>query len=481
MSTSPQKVSSGNEKSAPGDGGQGRAGWADRVPPHDIEAEMSLLGSLMLDRNVAAEILQIVPRHEAGRFYQVEHQLVYEVLIDLYDRASAVDLVIVRDELMRRDLLDKIGGVDYLVQLVESVPSSAHAEYYAKIVRDKALLRDMIACAGELIDLSYSARKEVHDLLDEAERKFFAVTERRVSVNAATLSSLLEETFRQIQDRDENSLTGLSTGFYELNELLSGLQASELIIVAGRPSMGKTALGLNIAEHLATTEHKGVVFFSMEMSRQQVAQRIMCSRADVDSQKLRRSMLGPHEIGLLQTACDQMQDAPLFIDDTPSMTILELRAKARRMSVQHGVSAIFVDYMQLMYCPGLENRQQEIATISRGLKALARELNIPVVAVSQLNRSPEGREGHRPRVSDLRESGAIEQDADVVLLLHRPSYYDSDDKPGVAELIIAKQRNGPTGSVKLTFDQRTTRFKTHSSAEAPDEVASGVTEDVTPF
>jgi len=482
MSSSPQKANDGSDRAASSRAPEPSGHWTDRVPPHDIEAEMSLLGSLMLDREVIGEVLPIIPRHESRRFYQPEHRLIFEALVDLYDKGSQIDMVILRDELLRRGILEKIGGNEYILELVQSVPSAANAEYYARIVRDKSILRDMIACAGEIVDLAYSARQEVGELLDEVERKFFSVTEQRVTAEATTLASLLEETFQQIQDREGHYLTGEPTGFVELDDYLSGLQPGEFIIVAARPSMGKTALGLNIAEHLAVNEGRPVAFFSMEMGRQQVAQRILCCRGRVDAHKLRRGMLNEREIKMLQAVCDELRDAPLFIDDTPGMTVLELRAKARRLWLQHDICALFVDYLQLMHCPGAESRQQEIATISRGLKALGRELNIPIVALAQLNRSPEGREGHRPRMSDLRESGALEQDADVVLLLHRPSYYDPNSAPGVAEVIIAKQRNGPTGTIKLHFDQQTTRFDNLSLAPEPYEPTGvEVPEDIPPF
>ena len=388
-------------------------------------------------------------------------------MLDLYDKGSAIDLVILRDELSRRGDLEKVGGVEYLVQLVQSVPSAANAEFYAGIVRDKALLRDLISASGAIIDEAYTAHDEVAAILDRAEQQFFMVTEQRVANEAVGLSSLLEQTFQQIQDREGNYLTGAPTGFLELDDLTSGLQPAELIIVAARPSMGKTAMGLNLAEHMAVNENMPVVFFSMEMSRQQVAQRILCSRGRIDSHRLRRGMLNEQEIRQLQMICDELRDAPLFIDDTPGMTVLELRAKARRLWLQHKIKAIFIDYLQLMHTPGAESRQQEIAIISRGLKALGRELNVPIVSLAQLNRGTEGRDGHRPRMSDLRESGAIEQDADVVMLLHRPSYYDPNEDPNVAEVIIAKQRNGPTGTVKLHFDARSTRFDNLSMAPEP--------------
>lgn len=450
-----------------------RPNWTDRVPPHDLEAEMSLLGSLMLDREAIGYVIPVIPRQHSSRFYQPEHRILYEALLDLYDKGSAIDLVILRDELTRRGELERIGGVEYLVQVVQSVPSAANAEYYAGIVRDKALLRELIVASGEIIDEAYGAHEEVAGILDRAEQKFFMVTEQRVSNEAVSLSGLLEETFHQIQDRDGNYLTGLATGFLELDDMTSGLQRSELIIVAARPSMGKTAFGLNLAEHMAVSEGKPVVFFSMEMSRQQVAQRILCSRGRIDSHRLRRGMLNEHEIRQLQMICDELRDAPLFIDDTAGMTVLELRAKARRLWLQHKIEAIFIDYLQLMYTPGAESRQQEIAIISRGLKALGRELNVPIISLAQLNRGTEGRDGHRPRMSDLRESGAIEQDADVVALLHRPSYYDPNEEPNVAEVILAKQRNGPTGTVKLHFDARSTRFDNLSMAPEPYSYSGG--------
>ena len=463
---SPRKTRKDGQAQAAGDGSlsSGRPSWTDRIPPHDLEAEMSLLGSLMLDREAIGYVVPIIPRHTSTRFYQIEHRLIYESLLDLYDKGSAIDIVILRDELIRRGDLEKVGGIEYIVQLSQSVPSAANAEYYAAIVRDKALLRDLIQASGEIIDEAYAAREQVPEILDKAEQRFFAVTEQRVANEAVNLAGLLEETFKQIQDRDGNYLTGMATGFLEMDDMTSGLQANELIIVAARPSMGKTAFGLNLAEYMAVNENQPVVFFSMEMSRQQVAQRILCSRGKVDSHRLRRGMLNEHEIRQLQMICDELRDAPLFIDDTPGMTVLELRAKARRLWLQHKIKAVFIDYLQLMHTPGAESRQQEIAIISRGLKALGRELNIPIISLAQLNRGTEGRDGHRPRMSDLRESGAIEQDADVVMLLHRPSYYDPNEEPNIAEVIIAKQRNGPTGTVKLHFDSRSTRFDNLSMA-----------------
>ncbi len=457
-----------------------------RVLPQSLEAEMGLLGSMMLDREVIGSVLQIIRPDESDRFSRDDHRRLYKVLVELYDQNKPIDLIVVRDELERRGLLEDVGGVDYLVQLAESVPSAANAEHYAGIVRDKALLRDLIGCCADVTNLAYSQGEDARTILDRAEEKLFLVTEQRVTQHVAPIREFLEETFRLIESREGHYYTGLPTGFVELDDLLSGLQKGELIIVAARPSMGKTAFGLTIAEHLAADERKPVAFFSMEMSRQQIAQRLLCSRGRVDSHRLRRGMLTEPEIQHLQNVVNDLLDIPLFVDDTPGMTVLELRAKARRLRRQHEIAAVFVDYLQLMYTPGAENRQQEIATISRGLKALARELNIPVVAMAQLNRSPEGREGHRPRMSDLRESGAIEQDADVVLLLHREEYYKPhDDNPeikGIAEVIIAKQRNGPIGDVKLHFERQLTRFTNLSLAPEPLDIGGPTgDEGLSPF
>lgn len=434
-----------------------------RVPPQDFEAEQGLLGSMMLNRDAIGDVLPIIHRSEADRFYRPDHRKLFEVLVDMYDRGDPIDLVTVRNELDRRGLLKEIGDVDYMVQLAESVPSYLHAEHYARLVRDKAMLRDLITAAGRISDEAYSHHEDAREILDRAEQLLFHVTDQRITEQAEPIRDFLEQIFHQIESREGHYITGVPTGFIELDDMLSGMQNGEMIIVAARPSMGKTAFGLNVAEHVAARDGKPVAFFSMEMSKQSVVQRILCSKARIDSHKLRRGMLSGDEMQQLAVACDELNDAPLFIDDTPGMSVLELRAKSRRLKMRHNVEAIFIDYLQLMHNPSdKESRQQEVASISRGLKALARELNIPVVVMAQLNRNPEGRTGNRPRMSDLRESGAIEQDADVIMLLHREEYYEKEtageDIRGMAEVIIDKQRNGPTGIVKLHFNQRYTRF-----------------------
>jgi replicative DNA helicase len=444
-----------------------------RIPPHDLDAEMATLGSMMLDRQAVEAVLEVINREEAEWFYRPDHRVVFQVLLDVYDRGDPIDLYVVQDELKRRDQLDQVGGTDYIISLAESVPTWVNAEYYARIVRDKGLLRDVIACVGHISESAYADAEPVAEILDAAESAFFLVTERRISRRAAALGEMLEQVYSKIEIRDGDYLTGLPTGFHELDDLTSGLQPGDMIIVAGRPSMGKTALGLTIATHMAVDEKRPVAFFSMEMSNQQLAQRILCSRGGIDSHLFRRGMLSESQVADLGLVCGQLGSAPMYVDDTPSLTALELRGKARRLRQQHRISAVFVDYLQLMHAPTVkESRQQEITVISRALKALARELNIPVIAMAQLNRQAEGREGHRPRMSDLRESGAIEQDADVVLLLHRDEYFHPDDPAakGIAEVIIAKQRNGPTGNVQLHFNSRLARFDNLARNPSPADV-----------
>jgi len=456
---------------------------SDRPLPHDDEAERALLGAMLLQPEAIGEAIRILRDAGAYAFDSPKHQRLYEVLVHFYTqypKLSKIDAVMLRDELMRRGWWEEIGGYDFLASLVNAVPSSVRAPHYAEIVRGKYLLRQLIAAAHRVMEVAYDDSRPTHETLDYAEKEIFAVSEQRVSSEAAPLSELVRDVFSALDSREEGVLTGEPTGFLLLNEYTCGLQPGELIIVAGRPSMGKTALGLNIAEHLAIAEHprRPVLFFSLEMSRQQLAQRVLCSRARVNSHHLRRGRLSARDLERLKRVANELTQAPLYVDDTSDLSILELRARARMAYRKYQVRAIFVDYLQLMHVPHSESRQQEVATISRGLKALAKDLNVPVIAMAQLNRNPEdrSRKGNRPRMSDLRESGAIEQDADVVLLLHRESYYktgiagplddDSDGLPkpaedpdeNVAELIIAKNRNGPVGTVKLHFHKTYTRF-----------------------
>ncbi len=452
-----------------------------RIPPQDPDAEMALLGSMMMSRDAIAEAIEVIGPERAHWFYLPAHQELFTALIEIYDDpGKAIDLIVVSDELRRRELLDTVGGQDYLIQLAESFADWANAEYYAKIVRDKGLLRDLIRCAGQITDEAYAGVDEAREILDLAEQKIFAVTERRFKGHTIQIRDAVVRLAKQLELGEGGPCTGIATGFVMLDELTSGFQRGDFIVLAGRPSMGKTALGLTIALNMAL-DRNPVVFFSMEMSSQQVAQRLVSVHTKFDLQKLRRGHLSQQEVEQLKDACSEFEGLPLFVDETPGMTAMELRSKARRLKSQQDISAIFVDYLQLMHSPRAENRQVEIATISRNLKGLARELDIPVIAMAQLNRMPEGRQDKRPMLSDLRESGAIEQDADVVLLIHREEYYDlKNEKPethGKADLNIAKQRNGPVGSVELQFNKKLTRFDNLHVGPEPLRIA----DDSVPF
>lgn len=448
---------------------------AERLPPQSLEAEMSLLGSMMLDREAVGDVIPIIPRTQKHWFYRPDHQAIFEALVDLYDRNEPIDLLIVKNEFERLGILERVGGVDYVLACAESVPTSVHARHYARIVRDKGVLRDLIGCTSRIAELAYLDADNASDILDKAENELYKVTQQRISSQAVPIGELIEAISRQIENDEQGRFTGLPSGFHELDELTSGFQPGDLIIIAGRPSMGKTAFALNVAEYMAVDEGFPIAFFSLEMSKEQVANRLICSRQEIDAHKFRRRMLNEEERERVSFSCGQFQEVPLFIDDTPSMTLLELRTKARRMEQQKKIKAVFVDYLQLMRSPGSESRQQEISTISGGLKALGRQLNVPVIALAQLNRMAEGREGHRPRMSDLRESGAIEQDADVILLLHREEYYKKDDASvrNLAEVIVAKQRNGPTADITLNFNRQFTRFRNFSPVAPPDYLPPG--------
>lgn len=437
-----------------------------RLPPQSLEAEMSTLGSMVLDLECIGDVVLLL---QAEHFYREDHRLIYEALVHLYDQKKAVDLVLLRDELHSRAQLEQVGGVDYLVRLAESVPSAANASYYAQIVRDKAMLRSLISVSNDISRIAYDEQGEVAEIVNEAEQKIFDVAQQKIAGHAQAIRDIMAQTFELIDQRTGSHVYGLSTGFSKLNELTGGLQKGEMIIVAARPSMGKTALGLNVAEHVAADNKTPVVVFSLEMGAQQLAERMLCGRAHIDNQKLRKSMLSEQEIEIMHATAGELCEAQLFVDDTPGLSPLELRAKARRLKMKHDIQLIVIDYLQLMHVPGSESRQQEVTLISRHLKALARELSVPVVVMSQLNRAAEGREGHRPRMSDLRESGSIEQDADVVMLLHREDYYHNEadyERTNTAEIIIAKQRNGPTGVVPLSWNAQWTRFL--ELAEVPE-------------
>lgn len=432
-----------------------------RKVPVSPEAEAAVLGSMLLDRECIGDVIEHI---NADCFSLTEHRIIFESILSLYEGNSEIDLVLLRDELKKRKSLDAVGGVDYLVRIAESVPSSANAAYYARIVKDKSMLRDLAHACGQIINDACEEAGDIGEKLDEAEQRIFSITEKKIQGSAEPIKNLITQAFEAIEHRKGTDITGKPTGYMELDQMLCGLHNGEMIIMAGRPSMGKTSFALNVAEHMGADENLPIVVFSLEMSRQQLTERLLCSRSGVDAQLVRKGMLGADDMGKLTQAGGELFEKPIFIDDSPGLTPLMIRAKCRRLKSQYDIQAVFIDYLQLMSMGGrVESRQQEISTISRYLKALARELNVPVVVLSQLNRGTESREGNRPKMSDLRESGSIEQDADVVILLHREDYYHRGDpeweENNEAEVIIAKQRNGPVGTVKLIFDGRLTRFK----------------------
>ncbi len=448
-----------------------------RVPPQNLEAEVAVLGAMILDHTVTGEVLQILRPDD---FYRDDHRRIFEALVELYDANQKTDLVILCDHLKKKGILDKVGGLVKLTEVVEGVPSVATAAYYARIAKEKAVLRGIIKVATEMMRSAYEQGEDSPDvLLDNAERLIFEIAEGRVKGGPIKIKDIMPGVLQRIEhSRDrEGRLTGLDTGFYELNDLTGGLQNSELIILAGRPSMGKTSLALNLVENLAIRkdEPKSVVFFSLEMSEEQLVQNMVCCGARVSSGKLRKGRVSAEEMKQLLMAAKRLGEAPVWIDDSSALSLLELRAKARRLKAQENISLVIVDFLQLMKPPKGENRQQEVAAISRGLKSLAKELAIPVLAISQLSRAPEtrgGKESHRPRLSDLRESGALEQDADVVLMLYRDEYYDPDSKEkGITELTVAKQRSGPAGlkPIKLVFQPEFTLFRNLSAAPGAQE------------
>jgi replicative DNA helicase len=436
------------------------------LPPHAIEAEMSLLGSILLDPQVLGDVIFIVKRGED--FFKSSNGALYDAMVEIYDRHSSLDIVQLNQLLVDRNVLEAVGGQSYLIELASCVPSAGNARHYARLVREKAMIRQLIGAAGDILHDAYVSPEQAQVVLDQAEARIFAIAQQSDHTPIENLADLVDLEVRHYQDNEHKLLTGTPSGFHQLDELTTGFQKAEMIIIAARPSMGKTALALNMAENMAI-RGKRVGFFSLEMSKQQLAQRLLCARAGVESQRFRRAMLNDQEFQAVIRACDELQHAPIFVDDTPGLTSLQMRTKGRRMAQKHKVDVIFIDYLQLLTSGRrAESRQVEVSDISRGVKALARELNIPVICLSQLNRGPEDRTGNKPRMSDLRESGSLEQDADVIALLHREDYYhqgddewreNNPDKIGVAELIIAKQRNGPTGTVEMSWHAGQTRFR----------------------
>jgi replicative DNA helicase len=440
-----------------------------KLPPQNIEAEQSVLGGILIENEAVNKVMEIL---SADDFYRDAHRKIFNALINLSERDEPADLITVKNELQKTNQLDSIGGASYITSLMDSVPTAANIEYYAKIVKEKAILRNLIQTSTEIITKSYQDRGDVEEFLDEAEREIFQISENRVKPSFYPIKKVVKDSFEIFQRLYEKKelVTGVPSGFKELDRMTAGFQPSDLIIVAGRPSMGKTAFCLNVAQHAAIENKITVGIFSLEMSKEQLVIRMFCSEARVEGNRLRTGFLAESDWPKLTIAAGNLSEAPIFIDDTAALSVLELRAKARRLKSDHGLGMLVIDYLQLMRGRSrVENRQQEISEISRSLKALSKELNIPVIAVSQLSRRTEERQGMRPQLSDLRESGAIEQDADLILFIYRDEVYNrSADNPnrGKAELIIGKQRNGPIGQIELAFHDKFTTFKELYKGEA---------------
>ncbi|MBN1918997.1 MAG: replicative DNA helicase [Verrucomicrobia bacterium] len=460
----------------------------DKVPPHDLDAEMAALGCALIDR----ESLDKLGEHlQPEMFYHRPHQTICRTLLDLYERRVDVDFNTVAERLRSLNVLDEAGGAVYLTDLIDRVSTTAHIDSYIRIVRGKYLLRSLITTSTEVVSRCYTSAEDPEDVLDEAEKAIFDIAEKKVAESFRQMKPLVAGVVDTIERlwEDQHYVTGVPSGFHDLDELTSGFQYSDMVIIAARPSIGKTALALRVAEHCAVDCKIPVAIFSLEMSAEQLTHRLLCSRARMNAQEVRRGIFKKDRWPDIVKSAGELTVAPIYINDTPGLTPLQIRAIARRLKATHDIGLVVVDYLQLM-SGGMrrqENRQQEISEISRSLKGLARELRVPVIVCSQLNREVEQRPGRRPQLSDLRESGAIEQDADVVMLLSRPEFYDPNDHPGMATIILAKQRNGPTGAVDLAFLKEYTRFEplaqTHGMSEAGEAALedAGPSDDGVPF
>ncbi len=431
-----------------------------KVPPQNIEAEMAVLGAMLLSQDAVVLAMEKI-REDV--FYRDVHRIIFNTILEMFDRAIPIDMLTLTDELKRQNQLEKIGGVNYIASLVNTVPSAAHIDHYLRIVFQKYVLRALISAAEVMIETSFNSDADANEILDLAEKHLFEISQRNIGRDFAGAKDLIKSTIQLIEKavNTKSNVTGLSTGYHDLDKQTSGLQKADLIVIAARPSMGKTALALNIAENAALLSKVPVAIFSLEMPKEHLVQRMLCSLAKIDYSKVRSGFLNRNDWPKILDAASKLSEAKIFIDDTPSISVMELRAKARRLKSSDDIGLIVVDYLQLMQVVGkrVESRQHEISEISRSLKSLARELSVPVIVLSQLNRSVESRQDHKPMLSDLRESGAIEQDADVVMLMLRHEYYDKDVRPGEADVIIAKQRNGPVGDITLRFFAEYARFE----------------------
>jgi replicative DNA helicase len=433
----------------------------DRIPPQSVEAEQAVLGAMLIEREAISKVAEFLRPED---FYREAHRLMYHTMQELFNKNDAVDMITVTEHLRKDDKLESVGGIAYITSLANSVPTAANVLYHARIIEEKSLLRQLINAATNIAGMGYEANDEVATILDSAEKQILDVSGRKIGNDFTPIKSIIFDAFTRIEQlyATKGSITGLASGFKDLDRLTSGLQPSDLILIAARPSMGKTAFVLNIAQHIAIREKKAVAFFSLEMSKEQLVQRMLCAEAAIDSQRLRIGELEEKDWGKLVSAADRLSSAPIFIDDTAGITVMEMRSKARRLKVEYDLKLIIIDYLQLMQGRGGkngENRQQEISDISRSLKALARELHVPVIALSQLSRSVESRQVKKPMLSDLRESGSLEQDADIVAFLYREDYYNPDtDQKNITDVIIAKHRNGPVDTVQLFFHKQFTKF-----------------------
>lgn len=431
-----------------------------KIPPHDIDAEQAILGSMLTDKDAVIAALEVL---KEDSFYREDHKLIFSAITSLYSKNEPIDVITVKAELSEMGVLDRVGGLEYLVELPERVPTTANVERYVKIVDEKAMLRRLISTANELIALGYDESEDVDNIMDMAEKRVFDMTQKKNAKGYAVMKDILVESFAELERlyNQKGNVTGVSTGFYDLDNITAGLHNSDLLIVAARPAMGKSAFAINLAANAAIMSKVPVVIFNLEMSKEQVGNRILCSEALVDSNKIRTGQLEDEDWMKLAQTLGKMSDAPIYIDDTPGISAMEIRAKCRKLKIEKDIGLIVIDYLQLISGSGKKNtsREQEISEISRSLKILAKELNVPVIALSQLSRTAEKRDDKRPMLSDLRESGAIEQDADIVMFLYRDDYYNPDsEKKNVAEVILAKHRGGSTGTVELAWLPSYTKF-----------------------
>ncbi len=439
--------------------------WLQKVPPQNIEVEQSILSAILIENNTLPEVLEVVSEKD---FYREAHRKIFAAMLDLFERNEPADLITITNILKEQGRLESVGGASYLAELVDTVPMATNAAHYAKIIREKATLRQLIERAASITTRCFEDRGDVEEVLDFAERSIFDISENKVRPAFHSLADILNDTYKAVEDAVGNKIlvTGVPTGYHMLDEKTSGLQPSDLIVIAGRPSMGKTALALNIAQNASSQTGIPVGIFSLEMSKEQLSLRMLSSEARIDSSRMRGGFLSESDLARINRAAGTLYDLPIYIDDSPAISALEIRAKARRMKMEKGLGLVIVDYLQLMRGrASAERRDLEISEISRSLKALAKEINIPVVALSQLNRKVEERSNKRPVLSDLRESGAIEQDADVIVFIYRDEVYNKKEGEAdrTSEINVAKQRNGPTGTVKLTFLDYCTRFEDMAS------------------